>query len=94
MAGIFAPTEANPDVEVVPIVHNFGDVELGSSSTTVFTITNLDFIAVIINEVSLQQSGTDFSITLTPEGTTLGYYESADVRLLFLRPLLGASKLR
>jgi hypothetical protein len=89
VVGIFAPTEANPDVEVVPIVHNFGDVELSSSSTTVFTITNLDFIAVTINEVSLQQSGSDFSITLTSEGTTLGYYESADVQVTFSPSAIG-----
>ena len=68
---------------------NFGDVELGSSSTAVITIQNLGFGPLVIDSVSLSSADTDFAITSNPEGTTLGYGESADVIVTFTPSVLG-----
>jgi len=62
---------------------------VGSSSPAVFTITNFDLIPVTIDEVSLQQSGSDFSITSNPSGTVLGQHQSADVEVTFSPSAIG-----
>jgi hypothetical protein len=36
-----APANANPYIEVIPLEHDFGDVELGTSSTTIVSDNRL-----------------------------------------------------
>lgn len=58
---------ANPDVEISPMAHDFGDVAVGSSATTVVTLTNLDTInSVFVYSVVWQVSNPAFSFTTTP----------------------------
>lgn len=80
-----------PDIEVSPTEHDFGDVELGSTSTAISTITNLGYVPCVIYAVRLQAGGSsDFSITSAPpSGTILQYNESADVEIAFTPSALG-----
>jgi ELWxxDGT repeat protein len=57
-----------PDIEVSPLAYSFGDVEVGSSSTLVITISNVGTVNLTVNYFS-PQSGWDyaFSIASAPE---------------------------
>ena len=41
MSGLSAPALADPFIEVVPLDHDFGDVQVGSSSTAIITISSI-----------------------------------------------------
>lgn len=81
----------NPDIEVVPSEHDFGNVELGSSSSTIITVTNGGWGNLAIYKVSLQAgSSPDFSITSAPApGTVLSRGESAAVVVTYTPSALG-----
>lgn len=68
---------------------NFGDVELGSSSTAYITIQNGGFEPIAINSVTLDSIGADFAIISNPEGEVLAFGESADVVVTFTPDALG-----
>jgi hypothetical protein len=70
---LYAPAYANPGLEVVPLQHDFGDVSIGSSSTSIITISNLWWGDLTINEFSVQPgSSPDFSITSeSPTGSVI-----------------------
>jgi hypothetical protein len=52
---------------VVPLQHNFGDVEVGSSSTINFTITNTGDDNLSINNISFQAGcNPNFAISMAP----------------------------
>jgi hypothetical protein len=56
----------DPYIEVVPLDHDFGDVQVGSSSTTIVTISNINGHDLEIYEVSLSGSA-DFAISMEPD---------------------------
>jgi hypothetical protein len=59
---------AAPDIEVIPIVHDFGDVEVGTSVTTIITISNINGQSLTVYDISFQTgSSGDFSITTAPQ---------------------------
>lgn len=82
----------HPGIEVVPSQYNFGDVELGSSSSTIITITN-NWLGMLSITVSFQAlSSPDFSITLAPPpGTLLMSGDSADIEVTYTPSALGAA---
>jgi hypothetical protein len=73
VVGLSASAQAAPGLEVVPTEHNFGDVQLGSSSSTIITITNNELEPYFIDTVGLASGGSaDFSILSAPAlGTEL-----------------------
>ena len=66
MLGLSAPALADPFIEVVPLDHDFGDVQVGNSSTTMITISNFNGHDLEIISVSLSGSA-DFSISMAPD---------------------------
>ena len=85
VVGLSAPVQADPGLEVVPPEHNFGEVELGSSSSTIITIENNEFSLYYIDNVGLDSDGSaDFSILSAPApGTELLPGESTEVVVSF-----------
>jgi parallel beta-helix repeat protein len=76
------------NIQVWPGEYDFGDVELGSSSSTIITITNpLGGIyedPLYIQDISLAESGSgDFAVTVNPAGSTVLPGESVDVGITF-----------
>lgn len=57
---------ADPLIEVAPLDYDFGYVQVGSASSTIITISNVDGSELNIYGVVLEGSA-DFSITLAPD---------------------------
>jgi PKD repeat protein len=81
------------NIEVSPSEYDFGDVELGSASSAIITITNpaggTYEEPVFIEDIILAGGGGDFAVTLNPAGTTLEPGESADVGIIFTPSVEG-----
>jgi PKD repeat protein len=76
------------NIKVSPTEYDFGDVELGSSSSTIITITNPlggeHEDDVYIEDISLAEgSSGDFTITSNPAGSTVPPGGSVDVTITF-----------
>jgi hypothetical protein len=76
------------NIEVSPAAYDFGDVELGSSSSTIITITNplwgVYEDPVTIEDISFAEGGSgDFAVTLNPVGSILQPGDSNDVGITF-----------
>jgi hypothetical protein len=76
------------NIQVSPESYDFGDVELGSSSTTIVTITNpaggVYEDPLLITDISFAAgSSGDFAITTNPAGSTVLPGESVDVGVSF-----------
>ena len=63
-----APALANPDtLEVLPMDHDFGDVELGTTVTTIISMTNINGSDVKVDGLGFQAGGSaDFSLPNSP----------------------------
>ena len=87
------PLTAGADLELAPLGHDFGDVKVGSSSTTIITITSpIDNTEpYYIDDVALTAGGDlGFSITLEPpQYAQLLPGQSADVEVTFTPGALG-----
>ncbi len=56
-----------PEIDVAPLVYDFGDVQVGTASTTIVTISNVGNGELTVSDVGLQAgSSGDFSITAAP----------------------------
>jgi len=73
------------NIEVSPESYDFGDVELGSSSPTIITITNTGGTGdLVLSGISFATgSSGDFAITTNPATTTVLPGESVDVGITF-----------
>lgn len=60
------PAYADQVIVVAPMDYDFGDVEVGSSSTAIITISNFNGHALVVYSLSLLGSA-DFSITMAPD---------------------------
>ncbi|MHC4865586.1 MAG: ELWxxDGT repeat protein [Planctomycetota bacterium] len=76
------------NIEVSPEVYDFGDVELGSSSSAIITITNPaggtyeDPLTLL--DISLAEGGSgSFAVTANPAGSVVQPGESVDVGIVF-----------
>ncbi len=61
-SAVCGPVE--PDIEVSPLSHDFGDVELGTSRTVIIAISNVGNGDLTVSGVDLE---TDFAITSAPD---------------------------
>lgn len=52
-----------PDINVVPLLHDFGQVEVGSSESVVITIHNDGDSGITIESATFQSPSSDYSIT-------------------------------
>jgi len=76
------------NIQVSPQAYDFGDVELGSASSTLITIVNplggTYEDPLVLSTISLAEgSSADFAVTLNPAGTTLQPGQSVDVEIVF-----------
>lgn len=83
-------------IEVTPLAHDFGEVELDSSSTTIITIQNLGDDFLIVNNVYIQAGSPEFTISQLPslpaiinppDGSTI---YSISVEVTFTPPAVGS----
>jgi hypothetical protein len=74
-----------PDIEVLPTSYNFGDVALGSSTTTNINISNTDATADLqIVSLTFFESSAAFSITSAPSlPATIGPGGNIDIEITF-----------
>lgn len=89
---IFAlmPVEADPGAEVDPVKHDFGDVKLGASSSTIITISNNGMDRFFISEIGFEAgSSPDFSITSSALGEVLDPGESLKVEVTYTPSAIG-----
>ena len=49
LIGLSSHALADPFIEVVPMEHDFGDVDVGASSTTIITISNINGHELVIS---------------------------------------------
>ena len=63
LVGIPAPTLADPDILVTPMAYDYGEVEVGDSSTATITIDNFNGHPPVITAIGMSAgSSTDFNI--------------------------------
>lgn len=56
--------EGEPDIEVSPLKYNFGELKVGSSISTIVTISNVGDLDLTVSDIAFQVgSSNDFSIT-------------------------------
>jgi hypothetical protein len=84
---------AEPDIEVSPLVHDFGDVELGSSRTVVITISNFGDGALTVSEIAMAEpSSGDFTVAAGPSlPAVIEATSTADVNVVYEPSALGYS---
>ena len=76
-----------PDIEVSPLSHDFGNVELGTSTTLVATISNVGTGDLTVSSIALE---TDFPITSAPSvAIVVGPGETKDVEITYTPSSLG-----
>ena len=82
-----------PDIEVAPMMFEFGDVEIGSSSATIVTLSNTGGDDLIVGGIALQAgSSGDYTITMAPPlPATIGTGETVDVTVSYAPTAAGAS---
>ncbi len=82
---VFRNLPANIDVS--PLSHDFGDVELGTSRTVIVTISNVGLGNLTISGITLE---TDFAITSVPPASIIvGPNETKDVEITYTPSALG-----
>ncbi len=94
-AGHLTIAQANPDIEVIPLVIDFGEVEIGNSITDTITVNNISPVQQeILNLFAVQLSGdsdSDFTIITNPAPISLQPGESADIEIAFAPSAVGSS---
>lgn len=85
MSWLFTIPTAQAGLEVTPTEYDFGEVELGSSRSTIITITNAGYDILNINEVSFQTGSSPyFSIASAPApGAELLPGEYAEIEVTY-----------
>lgn len=76
-----------PDIDVSPLSHDFGDVELGTSRTVIVTISNVGNGDLTVSGIGLE---TDFAITSAPDSAiVVEPSQTADVEITYTPSVLG-----
>lgn len=84
------PAGASPGAEVDRVKYDFGDVELGSSKSTIITISNTGIEEFFISDIGFQEgSSPDFSITSDPLGEVVEPDESLKVVVTYTPSAVG-----
>ena len=84
----------DPNIHVSLQSYDFGDVNLGGSSTAFITISNVGIGPLIINDIAFQTgSGSDFAITASPvvPATVTGPGDTIDVEITYSPSDVGHS---
>ena len=71
VVGVFASALAAPGIVVIPDQYDFGEVEIGFSSSTQVEISNAWWGDLTIESITLLQSGQDFSMISPPPPDTV-----------------------
>ena len=81
------------NIEVNPLGYDFGDIEVGTSSTTIITISNFGDGVLYITDLAFQSgSSSDYEITLSPSLTAIIPPEQvADVEITYAPTAEGIS---
>ena len=78
------------DIEVSPLAHDFGDVELGTSRTTIVTISNVGVGNLTVTDINLSGDVNDFAITSGPNlPAIVEPNQTVDVQVTFTPTALG-----
>jgi len=84
---VSVPEPTEPNIVVSPLSHDFGDVELGTSSTLVVTISNVGNSDLTVSGIALE---TDFAITSAPApAIVVEPTETKDVEITYTPSALG-----
>jgi hypothetical protein len=84
------PVGVNAEAEVDPVKHDFGDVKLGFSNSTIITIRNTGMDRFFISEIGFEAgSSSDFSITSSALGEVLDPDESLKVEVTYTPSKVG-----
>lgn len=93
MMAVLASSVANAELTVSPLIIDFGNVNLGDSSSPVFvTVTNTGSNTVTGLEISMTGNSSEFSWDICPS-TTLHTNDSCTIQL-YLTPLHYGKKKR
>jgi len=68
---LFALSPVNAQITISPTGYNFGEVEVGSSASADFTLSNLWWGDLTILNIQLVQAGADFILVTPPPGGTV-----------------------
>jgi len=78
---------AEPNISVSPLSHDFGDIELGASSTVIVTISNEGSADLTVSGIALE---TDFAITsVPPASVVVGPSQTVDVEITYTPTVFG-----
>lgn len=82
---------SEPDISIVPLAYDFGEVELGSSSTVFVSISNEGDANLTVNDISLQ-SGLceDFSVALVSLPLVIPHEGPEDVEITYTPSAVGS----
>jgi hypothetical protein len=81
-SGLSAPVQADQEIEVDPLSFDFGNVEIGTTSTNVITVSNFGDELLMIYGVQFELgSDAEFSFTSPPEYVAAG--SSVDINIEF-----------
>lgn len=61
-----APALGDPEIDVSPQTHDFGNVMIGNASTAIINISNVGDQPLVLYSIDLQTGNTDYSITSMP----------------------------
>ncbi|MCP4298877.1 MAG: choice-of-anchor D domain-containing protein [Proteobacteria bacterium] len=84
-----SPAHAVPDIDVIPMDIDFGEVEVSTSSTAIITISNVGGHDLVVSDISFKDgSSLDFTITSMPSMPAIipppdGQVESIEVEVTF-----------
>ena len=94
LAGHLTIAQANPDIEVIPLTVDFGEVEIGNSITDTITVNNISTVQDEILDLIFVQLSSDsdpeFSISTNPSPVSLHTGESSDIEITFTPSVVGS----
>jgi TolB protein len=82
-----------PDIDVSPLSYDFGDVELGDSSMTIVTVSNVGDVDITVSDISFEVgSSADYSVTSGPTlPTVIIPAQTVDIQVTYSPSAVGAS---
>jgi len=83
---------AQPDISVFPLIYDFGDIKVGTSSMTVVTISNEGNADLEVSVINLQPGSDDFAVAFDyPLPVVIPSNGTADVSIIYTPSAVGPS---